>query len=564
MYIKKLLRVLDYGQFIKPFIDYFLNFSNTNIYDDEIKYLKAIKLKWSGNYNEALLKINDSLSTVNKKNIYYLLLIEKMDVLTKLSKKNEIKDVFIELKKGISRTPNYVRPLIIGSLNITREVYYDYISLEEVRTWSYEYDKFPVDKAYMFMAEARKKRNEKNYIESKNLNLDAFYILKDVPNPSGITKALNNICWWLRYENIELSLKFTFPLLFYLGYYFEDFQSKIFNTFDTVLTVQKRSNLNIFYDNIFIISKIYSNLNNDKKIYIKNKFPELIKYIDNYYLCDSPKYYKNTKNLRNFLKEFIFEKNFSIENMNVSSRTIKDFLLEKRDNIQSITLNKILKNLEFDFDIDLPIEVITEIKKDFIDNKFRKNAKRFFSLSKEKQFLELFISYLSNYYRNEINLLQIIKYINKDKLIKVNITYPLKQLINFIFYKYKNPILYLENDFKINSYNSFEFDSSSFYYGRKKLIEAFFNDFNKKYLFDFIKIYCNLSFQEKDVLEKFIRNYKRYDFKNIPKVMLPKSNKKFIPFIKKFGLNERLSSTSFWCFEEKDRKDFIEIINKFL
>src|SRR6056297_117237 len=280
MYIKKLLRVLDYGQFIKPFIDYFLNFSNTNIYYDEIKYLKIIKLKWSGNYNEALLKINDSLSTVNKKNIYYLLLIEKMDVLTKLSKKNEIKAVFIELKKGISRTPNYVRPLIIGSLNITREVYYDYISLEEVRTWSYEYDKFPVDKAYMFMAEARKKRNEKNYIESKNLNLDAFYILKNVPNPSGITKALNNICWGLRYENIELSMKFTFPLLFYLGYYFEDCQSKIFNTFDTVLTVQKRSNFNIFYNNIFVISKIYSNLNNDKKNYIKNKFPELIKYID--------------------------------------------------------------------------------------------------------------------------------------------------------------------------------------------------------------------------------------------------------------------------------------------
>ena len=43
-----------------------------------------------------------------------------------------------------------------------------------------------------------RKKNEGNYIEATQLNIQAFKTLKDVPHPSGVVQALNNISWWLK------------------------------------------------------------------------------------------------------------------------------------------------------------------------------------------------------------------------------------------------------------------------------------------------------------------------------------------------------------------------------
>ena len=70
-----------------------------------------------------------------------------MDVLVKLSKEKEIKDIYDELKKGFSTLPRYLRGLIVQSLRNIRELYYESNeSMEKIRHWSEIYENNPVDK----------------------------------------------------------------------------------------------------------------------------------------------------------------------------------------------------------------------------------------------------------------------------------------------------------------------------------------------------------------------------------------------------------------------------------
>ncbi|MFY9357998.1 MAG: hypothetical protein WAO60_08895, partial [Defluviitoga tunisiensis] len=237
MLLELVIRLSTYGQFGRPLMNYL---ESTSLNNEINEYIEILKLYWDINDDEVIEKIEKDISKLRKGSLYYVLLSIKLSALHRLKREQEVKDIYVELRDNFGDIPQYVRGLVVQSLRNIRELYYESNeSMEKIRHWSEEYESNPVDKGFILMADAREKKNEEKYEEATQLNIEAFKILKDVPHPSGIVQALNNISWWLKDVDKSIALNFSFPLGFYLGYYFDDNNYQVFNSLDTIFQVQK-------------------------------------------------------------------------------------------------------------------------------------------------------------------------------------------------------------------------------------------------------------------------------------------------------------------------------------
>ena len=572
MNLKDIIEILNFGQFSKPFLNYmskYLKNESIKQHEEVINYIDVLKLKWDAKYEEALEKIEKVITLSKKRSIDYLLLVEKMDVLVKLSKEKEIKETFDELRNGFSKLPRYLRGLVVESLRNIRELYYDSNeSMEKIRHWSEVYENNPVDKGFILMADAREKKNEEKYVEATQLNIQAFKTLKDVPHPSGVVQALNNISWWLKDVDKNTALNFTLPLGFYLGYYFDDDNFNVFNSLDTIFQVQKENNDPMMYETAFIFSKVFSKLDYEKRQIIWKDYTNTIYEVRRFVINIKKGNHKNTKALRNFLKQEIEKEQVSIKELNISKRTLDSFLSGITKQIKSNTLRNIIDNLEFEINSSLAIPIIKELKKKDIDKKFEENFYKFMRLKIEKQLTEFFTSYLVHYYKQEVKLEKVIKDIESGSLIKGRCDYYTRELINSIFEKPLqidiDSLLTTNQEQKTYTNKDITFKEHPFYSARKILVKRFIKDLNKAYLQEFIEKYLKADSKQKDIIERYIMNYGRYyEIKNIPKELRPKVPKEINVFVKKYTLKRRPSAISFYVFEGKEREEVVEILEEF-
>ncbi len=572
MNLKDIVEILNFGQFSKPFLNYmgkYLKNESIKQHEDVINYIDVLKLKWAAKYEEALEKIEKAITLSKKRSIDYLLLVEKMDVLVKFSKEKEIKETFYELRNGFSKLPRYLRRVVVESLRNIRELYYESNeSMEKVRHWSEEYENNPVDKGFILMADARERKNEGRYEEATQLNIEAFKALKDVPHPSGIVGSLNNISWWLKDVDKSIALNFSLGLGFYLGYYFDDDNYKIFNSLDTIFQVQKESNDPMMYETAFIFSKCLSKVDKERYNILKKRCGESINQLKYCVFNLDNNYYLNTKTLRNFIKQEIEKEQVSIKELNISKRTLNDFLSGKTKQIKPNTLRNIIYNLEFEINTSLAIPIIKELKKKDIDKKFEENFYKFMQLRVENQLSEFFTSYLVHYYKQEVKLEKVIKEIESGSLIKERCDYYTRELINSIFEETPKIDVdsLLTNNQRLKTFTNKDitFKEHPYYSARKILVKRFMKDLNKKNLKEFIENYIGLDTKQKKTVEKFIMNYGRYyDLKDIPKEFTPKVPKEIDPFVKKYTLKRKPSAISFYVFEGEEREEFVEICNNF-
>ncbi len=571
MNLKDVVEILNFGKFSKPFINYMVdNLESESTQDDKniVEYIKVLKLKWETKYEEALGKIEKAIKLTKQRSIYYLLLAERIDLLVKLSKEKEIKETFDELRNGFPKLPKYLRGIVVESLKNVREIYFEEQELQTIRHWSEIYENNPVDKGFILMADARGKKNEGNYIAAAKLNIQAFKTLKDVPHPSGMVGALNNISWWLKDVDKNISLNFTLPLGFYASYYFDDDNYKVFNSLDTIFQVQKESNDPMMYETAFIFSKCLSKVDKERYNTLKRKCGESINHLKYFVFNLDNNYYLNTKVLRNFLKQEIEKEQVSIKELNISKRALDNFLSGITKQIKPNTLRNIIDNLEFEINSSLAIPIIKELKKKDIDKKFEENFYKFISLRVEKQLSEFFTSYLVHYYRQEVKLEKVIKDIESGSLTKERCDYYTKELINSIFEKTPNIdidlLLTKTQEQKTYTNKDITFKEHPFYSARKILVKRFMKDLNKVYLQEFIEKYIKVDSKRKDMIERYIMNYGRYDeIKNIPKELRPKVPKEINVFVKKYTLKRRPSAISFYVFEGKEREELFETLKVF-
>ncbi|WP_245863665.1 hypothetical protein [Petrotoga halophila] len=383
-----------------------------------------------------------------------------------------------------------------------------------------------------------------------------------------MVQALNNISWWLKDINKEKALAFTLPLGFYLGYYFDDDNFKVFNSLDTVFQVQKNNNDPLVYETAFIFSRCLSQLNKSESEPIKNTFKDIINQLKYYVFNLDNNQHRGTPKLRDFIRKEIGKEKIPIDSMNISEKTLKEFLFEETQYIQPSTLRNIIDALEFEIDTSTPICIIKELKKKDIDKKFEINLEKFKNFPKERQISELFTSYLVHYYKEKIDLKKIIKEIEDDSLIEERCDYYTKELVNSIFERNPkiefNSLLTNVQEPKIYTNKNITFKEHPFYLGREEVVKRFMKDLNKKNLKEFIENYIGLDTRQKKTIEKFIMNYGRYyDLKDIPKEFTPKVPKEINSFVKKYTLKRKPSAISFYVFEGEEREELVEIVKAF-
>ena len=339
MLLKLVTKLSTYGQFGRPFMNYLESISLNN---ETIEYIEILKLFWDNKYDEVLETIERNISKLRKGSLYYLLLSIKLSALHRLKRQQEVKEIYDELRDNFGNIPRYVRGTVVESLRNIRELYYDSDeNIETIRHWSEIYENNPVDKGFILMADARGKKNEGNYIEAAKLNIQAFKTLKNVPHPSGMVGALNNISWWLKDVDKNISLNFTFPLGFYASYYFDDDNYKVFNSFDTTFQVQKNNNDPMMYETAFIFSKCLSKVDKERYNILKRKCGKSINQLKYCVFNLDSNYYLNTKVLRNFLKQEIEKEQVSIKELNISKRALDNFLSGITKQIKPNTLRNI-------------------------------------------------------------------------------------------------------------------------------------------------------------------------------------------------------------------------------
>ncbi|HQD63426.1 MAG TPA: hypothetical protein PK894_07510, partial [Defluviitoga sp.] len=563
MLLKLVTKLSTYGQFGRPFMNYLESISLNN---ETIEYIEILKLFWDNKYDEVLETIERNISKLRKGSLYYLLLSIKLSALHRLKREQEVKEIYDELRDNFGNIPRYVRGTVVESLRNIRELYYDSDeNIETIRHWSEIYENNPVDKGFILMADARGKKNEGNYIEAAKLNIQAFKTLKNVPHPSGMVGALNNISWWLKDVDKNISLNFTFPLGFYASYYFDDDNYKVFNSFDTTFQVQKNNNDPMMYETAFIFSKCLSKVDKERYNILKRKCGKSINQLKYCVFNLDSNYYLNTKVLRNFIKQEIEKEQVSIKELNISKRTLDNFLSGITKQIKPNTLRNIIDNLEFEINSSLAIPIIKELKKKDIDKKFEENFYKFMELEVEKQLTKFFTSYLVHYYKQEVKLERVIKDIESGSLIKGRCDYYTRELINSIFEKPLqidiDSLLTTNQEQKTYTNKDITFKEHPFYLARKILVKRFIKDLNKAYLQEFIEKYLKADSKQKDIIERYIMNYGRYyEIKNIPKELRPKVPKEINVFVKKYTLKRRPSATSFYVFEEKEREEVVEML----
>ena len=130
--------------------------------------------------------------------------------------------------------------------------------------------------------------------------------------------TVNNIAWCLKETKKFTALNFSLVLGFYLSYYFDDDNCKIFNSFDTIFQVQKESDDPMMYETAFIFSKCLSKVDKERYNILKKQCGESINQLKYCVFNLDSNYYLNTKTLRNFLKQEIEKEQVSIKELNIS------------------------------------------------------------------------------------------------------------------------------------------------------------------------------------------------------------------------------------------------------
>ncbi|PNR96284.1 hypothetical protein [Petrotoga sp. 9PWA.NaAc.5.4] len=571
MRIKEFVHILDFGVFSKPFLNYIIDSENDFKLEKGIReYIKVLKLVWEMEYEEALKTIDENINRVKNTSIYFLFLCEKMSISNKLRNIEEVFKIYNELRIKFDHISEIIRGIVVEALCNNYQMYKDHTNeeIQLTRFWSKKYEEIAPVKGFILISQARGKKNEGNYIEAAKLNIQAFKTLKDVPHPSGMVGALNNISWWLKDVDKNISLNSTLPLGFYASYYFDDNNYKVFNSLDTIFQVQKNNNDPMVYETAFIFSKCLSKVDKERYNALNRKCRKSINHLKYFVFNLDSNYYLNTKTLRNFIKQEIEKEQVSIKELNISKRTLNDFLSGKRKYLQPNTLRNIIENLEFEINSSLAIPIIKELKKKDIDQKFEENFYKFMRLKIEKQLSEFFTSYLVHYYKQEVKLEKVIKGIESGSLIKERCDYYTRELINSIFEKTPkldvDSLLTNNQEQKTYTNKDITFKEHPFYLARKELVKRFMKDLNKIHLQEFIENYIKANSKQKDIIERYIMNYGRYyEIKNIPKELTPKVPKEIDQFVKEYTLKRIPSAISFYVFEGKEREELVETLKMF-
>ncbi|NUU99532.1 hypothetical protein XO12_05275 [Marinitoga sp. 1154] len=509
----------NYGSFAKPF----LNFMIIKTKHDGWKHLfKSLEYDWLGSRYKALEEIEKGLKHKNSKTLYYILLAKKLSYLFLIRDYTESRKLYIFLRENYSKIPKKARKIVSSILiNIENIMNWN----KNTRLWGKLYEMDPSTEAFINLGKARRNIKEKKFKTAWKFLKKTFELSKLIPHRVGIINSLNDWSWYLKDFDLKKSISLSKELMYYAGYYFED-NEKHFGIFDTFFEINKE-NIDTLYLYSNIISFYWNRLPEKGKRNSKENYANMFNYL-NKFVIEDRSIYKNTKNLRIYLKKYVSNISEVSKKTGISRKSLSSILNGKVKEIKGDTIKKLISGLNIIPDIYSPKAIINEYGKLYIEGLYRESFSKLKSMPPEQQKRLFFITYISCVKKIDFN--------NKENI-------------------------FFENDFHKKWFIIEMLYGNEYINSRKILAKHFFERMKKSRFEEFVFKYFKLSKKEKEILDVFIRNYSRYDIKWNVRIELPEFLNKFAD---KYSLKKMPLSLAYWYYENgADRRKLVNILDFF-
>jgi hypothetical protein len=526
--VSNLLKIISYGRFSKPFLNYLIEKDSR---EDFVYFYKSLINMWNSEYEKNIFILELIINNTKNKALKTLSVSSILGNHVYLKNNEYIKKYYNYLIDNFENTPNYLRGNISTKLMSIKFSTHDK-NYKKIRLWSKMYEKDFANKPFKLFAQARKKLKEDKKHEAFNYYQDAFKLAKKYPHPTAISVALNDSTWHMRDQDFSLAKKQCKKLEYYDGYYIEEFNF-LEEDFDTVCHIKRKENDINFLEYNYLYQ------------YSKN----VVKRYSNFYEKLDNSLYENTKSLRNYL-----ERHYKNVESRANFKSYQYYLRIMRNKdmqIKGKPLQNLLNNLSIEFNANQPDIINFELLKKKINSDFNELKEEYLKLSlleKKKSILSTYMSYVE--IPEFIKLKKIFGFINEDeKVLKYFGSYNKRKKFFVDIFK---PIRFIE--------------------GRKALINNAFNEMTKKErINNFFEKYLTLDKTQQELMNTFVRNYSRYNInfrfslkEYFPDIFYTDNSVEWKKIIKDFCMNNglffRTAYIAFWCFNKEERKDFLKIL----
>ncbi|ANQ53544.1 XRE family transcriptional regulator [Thermosipho sp. 1070] len=514
--------VFEYGAFARPFIVQMIN----------MKLPKAVKYSavsllytWEGKYSQAIQYVNKAIRFCNSESMRFFLLARKLSCKSKLGEFDP--QLYRCLKSNLNKVSGKVREEI-EMLLINVKARYEKKSVSEPRIWGS--NKTSSAFVFYYLGKARNSVAKNDVPHAVHHYIQAYKLSKTIPHPSGVVSSLNDLAWDIKNIHPLWAYSISQKAVYWLGYYRET-SGNLFGALDTLFVIEKK--INTF--SIYRTSKVIRSLG------VSKKYEKLLKEVERYIPKFNVSIYANTKDLRRFIRKIVG----LCRGEKISAGRISEIITGKTKRIRGNTLKKIIEGKEVE-NLEVPYPVYNERIKLKVEERFEKALEELkqLTLSERKR---LFIStYIAQVEREKFYLSR------KDKLKK---SYKLLENVEE-FGKYM-----------ARRYKTMEFvvdmvEAHPYVEGRKTAVRKAVDRMGVKKLGEFIRRYIELDEYDRKLLDRFMRNYGRYD--GIRFGMRVNGSEVVRGFAKKYRLEIQPTLLAYWCEDDKRVRGRLErILNSF-
>lgn len=499
--IENLKEVFKYGAFSLPAVNYLS--CERNLPKDCREILSILKLAWKGKFKEAIQKIGKTVENCKSETVKYFLLANKLAFL----KYTGIADMnlYRYLKRNLPKMSKSIRDTVIVTL-INFEAS-GVKPLRNVRVWKNDYRKSTL--SFLYLSLARRKADSGRLSEAVHDYIQAYRLSREIPHPTCIVSSLNDLAWDIKEKHPRLAYDLSQGAVFWLGYYKET-PGNLFGALDTLFVIER----NIDSPFIYNIARVISSLP------VPEHYVPLLKEAKKFVVDYTKSSYLNTAQLRNYIEKV------AQNEKNLSPKGISDILKGKTKTIRGNTIRKILTHV----DEKIPFPIWNERVKVDIERRFNIFSEKLGKFSFHKRLLLFLSTYTALVDRNYLS--------GEEKLEGA--------------YKSLKDIEIFKNHM-LKRYETMEFvismvEAHPYIEGRKEIVKRALERMSERKLERFIQKYIELKEGDRKLLDKFLRNYGRYD--GVRFEIRLKGPDIMREFAKKYSLKVQPSFIAFWCEED--------------
>ena len=549
-----------HGSFSEPFLSMALNEDTDEAWK---MYFLSIKSGWKKEYAKALGYIDTGLKILKKrtskksrykkvpfydltkyekgKNLFYLLCIHKLEILEKM-KNQEAEVLYEKLKNNYSAMPTLAR-------KVAAPTFFNHYSrknksnIKKPRIWSAMYGEDLPAWIFILLGKARRKAKDGELLKAFSLFLKAFRIAKNIPHPTGMINALNDMAWYTRMRHPYWACEMAKRAVYWAGWYSEDI-ANVFYTFDTLFECQRLSNDVNLYEtaNVILLTSEYLPEGHGRGTqgHYHDRI-ESCKYIVPNFKTSM---YENLESLREFLSRQIHSINSAFQACHIARDNISAMLNGKVKKVRGNTLKRFIDGLNIEVSSEkVPFPVLNEYYKMKVENNFNESIEKLERMKTEKRMV-LFISTYTAYLDRRKSLPYLSR---KGKLKEAMLLEDMEEFKEFMSKRYETMIF-------VNSM----IQAHPFIQARKALTKEFLERMPKRTKERFIQGYLTLDEEDRKVIDRFSRDYIRYDIRWGMRIKILKEMEKYA---KSLRLKKTPTALAYWALDrEHERTKLVEAL----